>query len=263
MAPRLAAEMSSLSHCNDFRRVPLAEAGVEDVLLVVGEIVGFDQIYSTSRVNKAKVVFLREERLVNELVESEIWEYMFLNNPNRPLEASFRVFHGESSYVVYASTDSLRCFEIGFIGHKWLTCPLKEWGKVPENQTFDEAGPNRADDADSGEGTSAVAALEVTRGKELSERLVETVSVSEDVELQAGQGENEAGEEVRVEAGLGAEGSSVTELESVAVGESQSGSVMSVEEGMDEEEERLSEVSDIGSSQFRGESLYTVERFNS
>ena len=66
-----------------------------------------------------------------------------------------------------------------------------------------------------------------------------------------------------VEAGLCAEGSSVTERESVAVGESQSGSVMSVKEGMEEEEDRLSEVSNIGSSQFSGQRLYTVEQIKS
>ncbi|KAL7844922.1 hypothetical protein SRHO_G00234620 [Serrasalmus rhombeus] len=325
MAPRLAAETLSLSRSHGFRCVPPAEAGVEKVLLVVGETVGFDQIYSALRVNKAVVVFLREERLVNELVESGIWVletfvlvsplatpatgftisniqpflssesltikefswfgkfesgvtlvllgcknaalkhilsfrrqvYMFLNNPGGTLEASFRVVHGESLYVVYASTDSLRCFECGLIRHKRLACPLKECSETPETRDFDEAGPSRAagaNDMDSGEGTSAVATLEATRGEEVSEE------VSEDVEQQAGQGE---GEEVSVKAGLCAGGSGVPELESVAVDESQSGSLMSVEEGMDEEEDRLSEVSDIGSSQFSGERLCTVEQLNS
>ncbi|KAL6463439.1 hypothetical protein MHYP_G00278300 [Metynnis hypsauchen] len=283
---------SSLSRSHGFRCVPLAEARVEDVLLVVGEIVGFDQIYSISRMNKAVVVFLREEGLVNELVESgicvletfvpvsplampmtrvtissvppflssesltkELSWCTFLNNPDRTLEASFWVVQGESLYVVYASTDSLRCFECGRVRHKRLACLLKERSEAPENRAFDETRPSRAagaNDVDSGEGMSAVTTPEVTRGEEVSEE------VSEDVVQQAGQGEgedDEAGEEVSVEAGLGAEGSSDTEPESVAVSEPQSRSVMSVEEGMDEEEDRLSEVSDIGSSQFSGERL--------
>ncbi|KAI4878188.1 hypothetical protein NFI96_031868 [Prochilodus magdalenae] len=32
-----------------------------------------------------------------------------------------------SSYMVYASTDSLRRFECGDIGHKHFACPLKDW----------------------------------------------------------------------------------------------------------------------------------------
>ncbi len=49
--------------------------------------------------------------------------FMFLNSPECTLEASFRVIHGENSYMVYASTDSLRCFECGYLGHKRFACP--------------------------------------------------------------------------------------------------------------------------------------------
>ncbi len=44
--------------------------------------------------------------------------YMFLNSPERTLEVSFRVIHGEYSFMVYASTESLKCFECGDLGHK-------------------------------------------------------------------------------------------------------------------------------------------------
>ena len=70
-------------------------------------------------------------------------------------------------------------------------------------------GAAGANDAASGEGTSGIATPEANQGEEVSERLVETVSVSEEVEQQAGQGESydgEAGEEVSVEAGPRAEG---------------------------------------------------------
>ncbi|KAI4876405.1 hypothetical protein NFI96_004027 [Prochilodus magdalenae] len=63
----------SLSCANGFRCFPCVEATVEDVLLAVGERVGHEHISSASRMNKAVVVFLKDERLVNQLVESGIW----------------------------------------------------------------------------------------------------------------------------------------------------------------------------------------------
>lgn len=49
--------------------------------------------------------------------------YMFLSSPTRTLEVSFRVNHGENSYRDYASTESLKCFEGGNLGHKSFACP--------------------------------------------------------------------------------------------------------------------------------------------
>ncbi len=40
---------------------------------MVGEMVGFENILSASRMNKAMVVFLKTEPLVNQLTESRIW----------------------------------------------------------------------------------------------------------------------------------------------------------------------------------------------
>lgn len=51
--------------------------------------------------------------------------YMFLTPPNKTQEVSFRVTSGENSYMVYTSTESLRCFECRDIGHKHFTCPHK------------------------------------------------------------------------------------------------------------------------------------------
>ncbi len=42
---------------------------VENVLLAMGEIVGHENIVSASRMNKAVVVFCKDEKLVNSLVE--------------------------------------------------------------------------------------------------------------------------------------------------------------------------------------------------
>ncbi len=51
---------------------------------------------------------------------------MFLNSPERTLEVSFRVTHGENSFMVYASTESLMCFECGDLGHKHFMCPHRD-----------------------------------------------------------------------------------------------------------------------------------------
>ncbi|KAI2644690.1 NLR family CARD domain-containing protein 3 [Labeo rohita] len=59
---------------------------VEDVLVVVGELVGFENIPSASRLNEAIVEFLKMEQLVNQLTESGIWiNEMFV--PVTPLAA--------------------------------------------------------------------------------------------------------------------------------------------------------------------------------
>lgn len=51
---------------------------------------------------------------------------MFLTSPERTLEVSFRVNQGDNSYMIYASTEILKCFECGDIGHKRFTCPHKD-----------------------------------------------------------------------------------------------------------------------------------------
>lgn len=64
---------------------------------------------------------------------------MFLSSPTKTLDVSFRVSHGESSYMVYASTETLRCFECGDIGHKRFTCPQKV-------HNTEEEGPSETSD---------------------------------------------------------------------------------------------------------------------
>lgn len=66
--PEGRAAVSSLRH--GLRCDPGPESSVEDVLLAVGVEVGYVNITSASRMNKAVVVFVKEERYVNKLVES-------------------------------------------------------------------------------------------------------------------------------------------------------------------------------------------------
>lgn len=167
-----------------------SSVAVEEVLLSIGEQVGYENISSASRMNKAVVVFLKEENLVNRLVSSGIsvsgvfvtisplvnptqkviisnvppfipddeierallWYgkfasplktiplgckntslkhvmsfrrqvAMFLKQPD--LDVSFRVSYEGKTYMIYASTGSLKCFECGNVGHKRATCPHK------------------------------------------------------------------------------------------------------------------------------------------
>lgn len=190
MATAHAQGTSPLSLRNGCRCVPDAGVTVEDLLLVIGQKIGFGNIISASRMNKAIVVFLKTEALVSELTVSGIWVketfvpvtplsapatkvivsnappfisneaivkellrfgkiaspikavplgckdaalkhvlsfkrhvYMFLSSPEKTLEVSFRVSHGENSFMVYASTMSLKCYECGDLGHKRLMCP--------------------------------------------------------------------------------------------------------------------------------------------
>lgn len=193
MASEVRQGASHLSLRNGCRCVPELGVSVEDVLEVVGELVGFDKILSASRMNKAVVVFLKTEQLVNQVTENGLWikemfvpvtplaapatkvtisnvppfvsddaivkeltrygkiaspvrniplgckntdlkhvmsfrrqVLMFLTSAERTLEISFRVRHGDGSYMLYASTDNLKCFECGNIGHKRFSCPNKK-----------------------------------------------------------------------------------------------------------------------------------------
>lgn len=69
-------EMPSLSIRHGVRVVPDPSVAVEEVLLAAGEQVGHENISYASRMNKAVVVFLKEERFVSQLIGTGI----FLND---------------------------------------------------------------------------------------------------------------------------------------------------------------------------------------
>lgn len=52
--------------------------------------------------------------------------FMFLDSPENTMDVSFRVRHDGRTFMVYASTGHLRCFECGDLGHKKFTCPHRE-----------------------------------------------------------------------------------------------------------------------------------------
>lgn len=62
-----------LSLRHGFRCVPEASVMVEDVLLAVGEQIGYENIISASSMNKAVVVFLKTEALVKKAIENGLW----------------------------------------------------------------------------------------------------------------------------------------------------------------------------------------------
>uniref|UniRef100_A0AAR2LUZ3 CCHC-type domain-containing protein n=1 Tax=Pygocentrus nattereri TaxID=42514 RepID=A0AAR2LUZ3_PYGNA len=120
----------------------------------VGEKVGNDQIYSAnvplfisndliakelSRFGKfASAITLIplgcKTAVLKHVLSFRRQVFMFLNSADKTLEASFRVAHGESSFMVYTSTDSQRCFECDDIGHKWFACPHKNQVAAQENR---------------------------------------------------------------------------------------------------------------------------------
>lgn len=53
---------------------------------------------------------------------------MMLGSNDNTLDINFWVKHEGGSYMVYATTGSLRCFKCGDIGHKRLVCPHKRTG---------------------------------------------------------------------------------------------------------------------------------------
>lgn len=65
----MASQVEALSLRNGFRCVPADGVMVEDVLVATGEAVGHENISSASRMNKAVVVFLKVQDLVNQIIE--------------------------------------------------------------------------------------------------------------------------------------------------------------------------------------------------
>ncbi len=57
--------------------------------------------------------------------------FMFLESAS--LDISFRVQHEGKSFMIYANTCSLKCYECGDIGHKKNVCPRKKQVEINEN----------------------------------------------------------------------------------------------------------------------------------
>ena len=67
-----SAETPPLSIQHGARLVPDLGVAMEEVLLAVGESIGHNNMCYASRMNEAVVVFLKEERYVNQLIESGV-----------------------------------------------------------------------------------------------------------------------------------------------------------------------------------------------
>lgn len=105
---------------------------------------------------------------------------MFLTSPERTLEISFRVNNGENSYMLYASTDNLKCFECGNLGHKRFSCPNKKVDneqRLPVDST--ESEPSKNNDSTDAVEITTTPQMPVTEKKRPSERVIGHNEVSE------------------------------------------------------------------------------------
>ncbi|GAA6075545.1 uncharacterized protein LOC108179569 [Tachysurus ichikawai] len=181
---------SPVSLRHGVRCVPANGVSVEEVLLAMGKEVGNENIFAASRMNKAVVVFLKEENQARHLtttgivvsgefvivsplvaptvrvtianvppfvpdedIERELKRYgkvaskvrtvylgckngglkniesfrrhVFMSLSQPELDVSFRVVCEGRSFMLYASTGQMKCFECGDVGHKRLACPHK------------------------------------------------------------------------------------------------------------------------------------------
>ncbi len=254
MASHLDVRTPSLSLRHGIRCITQVGITVEDVLLDVAERVGHENIISASRMNKAVVVFLKEELLVNRLVESGIvvsgafvivqplisptvkvvisnvppfipdediqrelvrygkfasgikmvplgckheslkhvlsfrrQVFMFLNAPT--LNVSFRCVYEGKSYMLYANTGEMRCFECGAVGHVRLSCPqreevMKETGQNKDTngsveQIVEERVENENQNVHNNKDVVSVGAERETNTTEVATEVVENVNGGE------------------------------------------------------------------------------------
>ncbi len=315
---------SSLSLRHGVRCVPVADASVEDVLVAVGEQIGFENIVSASRMNKAVVIFLKEQSLVGRLIESGVWVsgvfcvisplaslstkvtisnvppfipnceierellrfgklasgikmiplgcknqalkhvlsfrrqvFMFLESSS--LDISFRVQHEGKSYMIYANTGSLKCYECGVIGHKKSVCPRKKQVEINENAN----------------GTEVVLPTEEVQRIEVGNDQVDTekkedsncgaVQESESRPIVSEEIEGNCGRIVEAER---SDANCTFEMENIGQkSEDHSFASQIEDEGIDhgmeedDDDDNMSEMSDIP-SQCGDEQLYTVKEIN-
>ncbi|XP_026109591.1 zinc finger CCHC-type and RNA-binding motif-containing protein 1-like [Carassius auratus] len=189
--------------------------------------------------------------------------FMFLNSPDRTLEVSFRVNHGENSYMVYASTENLKCYECGVLGHKRFACPHKDDQRASTSrEDVNDTDQRKSESEEQGTEEQDEGPTEEGKIQEVSEMNVCAVSVE-----QAGcssvpdkHGDVTDGIEKR-EAQSGVE--NVCEVKDVAQADN-------LEENMVEEVDSLSQYTDDGvdeeqwteGSRGTDQDLYTVEEIN-
>lgn len=93
---------------NGFRCAPDVNTSIKDVLLAVGAKVCHENFSSASRMNKAVVVFLKNENQVKNLIKSGIWineMYMRITPLSAPamkiVISNVPPFVGNEYYVMY------------------------------------------------------------------------------------------------------------------------------------------------------------------
>ncbi|KAL6459477.1 hypothetical protein MHYP_G00329490 [Metynnis hypsauchen] len=275
-AAHLSGGAQPLSLRHGVRCESRPDEAVEDVLLAVGEFVGCENIISASRMKKAVVVFLKEKtlalldvRMIPLNCKSSALQHvlsfrrrvlMFLNEP--ALDISFRVSYEGRSYMLYASTGSMRCFECGDVGHERLICPHR--ARVSE-----EAGPGSSGDegrqvsveqsAGPGEGTEERPASAAAADISVSDSVSEVGAHGVDTERLDG---SRASSEAHEGEG-GSETAPSAQVETVSTGDAAVGeSVVSVDMPVTQEEEEEEAFSDIASQAREDQPLYSVQEIN-
>lgn len=254
-------EVPSGSLRHGVRCVPDASVTVEDVLVAIGEQIGFKNIVSASRMNKAVVVFLKDQSFVSKIIVSGVWVsgafvivsplvsqssrvnisncppyipntcienelqrfgkivsgmtliplgcktetlkhvlsfrrqcFMVLESPT--LDISFRVKHEDKSYMIYANTNHLKCFQCGNVGHKKMDCPQKTQAEDNTNKTneseqaVEEGEAENADkskETETNETDKEQSELNTHEQNECSANVTENIGQKESAEKESGK----------------------------------------------------------------------------
>lgn len=192
MAASQHASLESLTRRHGVKVMPAERCSVEDCVIAVAAVVGYDCIMSASRMNSAIVMFLNSVEKVNEVVEAgivvndsltsvmplvqpskrvilsnippfikdEVLErelsrhgklvskikkislgcklpqlkhvvsfrrhvFMILNNHNEELNLAMKFKIDDFDYVIFATSESMKCFGCGREGHVIRACPDK------------------------------------------------------------------------------------------------------------------------------------------
>ncbi|KAL7890944.1 hypothetical protein AOLI_G00004200 [Acnodon oligacanthus] len=154
-----------LSRRHGIKIAPEVSCSVEECALAVGEIVGYNSVVSASRMSGAVVVFLDEVEKVKSMVQNGavvqgmfapvtplirparkitlsnvppfikdklltaelLWRqiYMILKNGIDEVNVAFKFRIDDFDYVVFATSDTMKCFGCGQEGHLRRSCPEK------------------------------------------------------------------------------------------------------------------------------------------